>query len=1013
MSLAPLLIHLFGPPDFRVNGEPLPRLKTRKGLYLLALLALRQGKEVERSWLAGTLWPENDDATAFTYLRQALTDLRRALGDAAGLLQSTSPRTLRLDRNGADVDFIAFEQCLKRGDIPSLEQAVNLYQGSLMEGWAEEWLLAEREACQQSYLGVLETLAQQAMEARDITAAVPYLRRIVTVEPLRESAHRALMQALAATRDFAAVTQVYRDLRTTLRRDVNAEPDAETQALFTHLRTDARRQAADVTSVTRISVPTRTERSPITERTASRAVILPRPLSEFIGRTREMEAIKRALKASRLVTLMGIGGVGKTRLAIRVAEEVAEDFPDGVRFVDLSPLSDPMLVAKTVAAALGVPEQAGRSLTDSLCEYLGEQHFLLILDNCEHLPEECARLITALLQECPNIRILATSRQRLRVTGETMRRVPPLDLPDRRQLRDEDKNATAALMEYEAVRLFIDRAQRIQPNLYLNQQTLRAVAAICLRLDGVPLALELAAARMSALGAEQIAERLAEHFRLLSRSGSGDRSAPARQQTLRAALDWSHALLSAEERILLRRLSVFVEGWTLEAAEAVCAGNGLEEWEILDCLTGLADHSLVVFDSEGAQARYRLLEVVREYGREHLREHDNESAWLRVKHREYFQHLVHDALPYLGGKEQVEWLDRLERDHGNFRAALDGCLEEGTTEALHSGVRLAADLQRFWGQRGHAGEGRQRMTILLAREEVAQEASPERARALMGLGILAYRQGDFTAAREALDASIALHRQRGDRGSEAMPLSLLGNIARVQGDYRTASTLFDQALTRFRESGNRAGEGFTLGGIAQTALEQGAFTEARSLFDQALAISREVGDLAMEASLLNGLGCLADFQDDPEGARPWYELSLALHRELGDEAQMVIIMHNLGNAARALGDVSSAQKHFREALVLSRDLGASSSRRLLAYLLKGMAFTMKMRPLQERAAQLLGASEALREAIGVPLHPDDLPEYDRVVAELCAALGEETFALRRDEGRTMPIEQAISVALEQ
>ena len=1022
----PIQVRLFGPPEFRVNGAPLPRLKTRKGLHVLALLTLRHGREVARDWIAGTLWPETDERLALTYLRQSLTDLRRALGpSAAGRLVSPSIRTLRFDVDGAavDADYVTFEKCLKRGDAASLEQAVELYRGPLLEGWAVEWLLSEREACQQAYLGALETLARQATESEggEEGAAVRYLRLVVAADPLRESACRALLQALAATRDYAAVTQAYRDLRLALRREVNAEPDAETQALFARLRAAARGQAAAAARSGGVR-RTRGDGDPGT----ANVVSLPRPLSEFIGRGREVEAARGALlAAARLVTLVGIGGVGKTRLAIRVAEEVADDFPDGVCFVDLSPVADPALVAAAAARALGVAEQPRRPPEETVGEYLSERHLLLVLDNCEHLSDACARFAAALLQQCPNVRILATSRQTLGVIGETVRPVPPMTLPDLKRWREDDKSAAAALLEYESVRLFVERAQRVRgANLSLDTRTLLAIAAVCERLDGIPLALELAAARTSVLGPEQIVARLGERLRLLSGRG-GDPTAPDRQRTLRAALDWSYDLLPPEGRMLLCRASVFAGGWTLESAEAVCCaggaaycpadGGGTEERGVLDCLTSLADQSLVVVEPEnGGRTRYRLLETVREYGRERLREQaDDEAARLRARHRDYFLRLAREAVPNLGGLEQAEWLDLLEAEHDNLRAVLDGCLEEGTGEAVRTGLGLAGELQQFWVKRGHAGEGRARYAALLAADAREQPSppSPERARALEGAGTLAYRQGDYAAAREVLDEALAIHRRRGDAGAEATPLALLGSIAYVQGDYAGARTLLDRALALRRAAGHRPGEASVLNSIGHVAVEEGEFAGALDLYTQALAISREVRDRALEASCLNSLGRLADFQDDFAGARPWFEQALDRNREIGDSAQVVINLFNLGNNSQSLGDPAAAEDYFREALLVSRELGESRSRRLIAFLLKGLAMTALARSVPERAALLLGASDALRESIGVPLNADDREEYDRFVADLRGALGEGRYAAKRHEGSAMRADQAVSLAL--
>lgn len=1019
LSDAPLLIRLFGPPEFKVNGEPLPRLKTRKSLYILALLTLRHGRDVDRNWLAGTLWPENDEETALTYLRQALTELRRALGEQAGRILSPSQKTLHFDiGDAADVDYFAFEGYLKRGDTASLEKAVALYRGPLLEGWTEEWLLSQREASALSYLNALEAIARHATESGASDEGVRFLRLLVAADPLRESASRSLMQALANTNDFAAVTQVYRELRATLRREVNAEPDAQTQALFAQLRGDARRQAAGTSaSVSKNVASVPTAASPTIERVTGPVVSLPRPLSEFIGRVREVATTRHILTTSRLVTLTGVGGVGKTRLAICVAEECAADYRDGVRFVDLSPLNDPTLVAKKTADTLGITEQPGKALISALCNYLREQHLLLVLDNCEHLTEACAHFATALLQECPNVRILATSRQRLGITGETVRHVPPLNTPDLKLLQEDDKNAAAALIEYESVRLFVDRAQRVQPNLHLNPQTLRSIAILCRRLEGIPLALELAAARMSALTPEQITARLKERFRLLS---AGDRTAPTRQRTLRAALDWSFDLLQPEEQVLLRRLSVFVGGWTLEAAETVCAfpiedgSLSLEVWEVMDCLASLADHSLVVVESENGHARYRLLETVREYGQERLRDDSAlEALRLRAGHRDYFLQFVQEAIPHLGSTDQAQWLNRLERDNDNLRAVLDGCLEEGTPDALRIALLLSGELRRFWSIRGHAVEGRQRYSALLSRAPDTLDLAQERSRALLGAGILAKNQADYAAAREALEQCLAIHRQMGNRQEQITPLHVLGEITSILGDYPSAQRLLEEALALSRETGQRTNEAAILNVLGNVRANQGDVLEARSFSEQALVIIQETGDYALEANVLNGLGILAIFQKDYPQALIRYEQALTRNREIGNLSQVILNLYNLADTARRMGDFARVEDYYRQALLLNRELGSSRSKRVVAYLLLGMADTAQRHRLWERAARLLGASDAQRETIGIPLDAEDQAEYEQLTAVLEEALGMEAFTTLLHEGRTIGPDKAIQLALQE
>jgi predicted ATPase len=422
---------------------------------------------------------------------------------------------------------------------------------------------------------------------------------------------------------------------------------------------------------------------------------LPIQLTSFIGRTREIAEVKRLLSTARLVTLTGAGGAGKTRLALQAVADMVESHPDGVWLAEFAPIADPALVSKTVASALNVPEQPGRDLTETLVDALQPKALLLILDNCEHLLAGCSDLAAALLRKCRQVRILATSREALGVTGETLWRVPSLSMPENihRLPRPEE------LVLYEAVRLFVDRAAATTPGFTITSENASAVALVCQRLDGIPLAIELAAARVKALAVHQIAARLADQFRLLT---GGSRTALPRQQTLRGAMDWSHDLLSGTERILLRRLSAFSGGWGLEAAEFVCAGEGVEATVILDLLTSLVDKSLVLAETQHSEVRFRLLEIVRQYSRDRLEE-SGEAREARSRHLGWHLRLAEEAAPLLRGPHERIWLERLETEHGNLRSALEWNRRETDTER---GLRLAAALRRFWEMHGHFTEGR-------------------------------------------------------------------------------------------------------------------------------------------------------------------------------------------------------------------------------------------------------------------------------------------------------------------
>lgn len=975
----------------------MPRLKTRKGFWLLALLALRHGRDVPRDWLAGTLWPNAEESLSLTYLRQALTDLRHALGSEATRLQSPTTRVLRLDLTGADVDVLTFDTTIRKGDAASLETAVSVYRSVLLEGCTEEWVLQERTSRQQAYLGALEVLARLAQEARDFATAVRRVRLIIAAEPLRESAYRTLMQSLAGMRDYAAITEAYRELRLLLRQEVNADPEAETQALFERLRSQARQSAA-VSSVNQPSAAAFLK-------PPGRSTFLPRPLTDFIGREPEIQEAKQCLSVTRLLTLTGIGGVGKTRMAIRLGEELTADFPDGIYFVDLAPLSNPVLVPQATANALKISERTGETPLTAMVEFLRSRHLLLILDNCEHLLDACAELTGTLLWECPQLRILATGRQRLGINGEIERRVPPLRLPDLESSSLNKKETFPVLLESEAVRLFVERARRVAPNLYLDDTSAQSIAHICYRLDGIPLALELAAARLSALGLDQLSARLEDRFRLLVRGG---RDAQPRQQTLRGLLDWSWDLLTEEERILLRRLAVFAGGWTLEAAETICA-NDTED--VLDGLTLLTDRSLVVAEPQkSGSLRYRLLETVRQYAQEKLDE-SGETANLQARHQEYFANLAQEASQRISSPEQAQWLERLEQEHDNLRTALDWRLD--MVEGLQASMFLAGHLQRFWILRAHIGEGRRRYESLLARSVENEETLLEaRAVALRGAGRLAHRQADYPSARTYLEQALVLYERLNNQTAMAPVLLPLGHVECVSGNHDLAQTLYEQSLKLHRESGERYGEAASLDGLGNVARLRGYLAAARGLFSQALTISQEIGDYDLQAMHLNSLGLIANQQGEDAVSWSFFEQARELHRQIGNRTQETISLNNLANIARKMDDMTTAIQLYREGLALCRELGENRSQRIIVYLLEGLPVPLFRQGQYIRAARLFGAGANLRETLKMPRPAHEWETYSPLVEELKMLMGEEVYHQEHAIGKSLSPQQAINYALE-
>jgi predicted ATPase/class 3 adenylate cyclase len=681
---------------------------------------------------------------------------------------------------------------------------------------------------------------------------------------------------------------------------------------------------------------------------------LPRQLTSFVGRERELGNVKRLLSATSILMLTGTGGCGKTRLALAAAADLIKTYADGVWFVELAALGEPGLVVNTVASALGVRTAPAATLENALTSYLRPRTLLLVLDNCEHLSGACADLVKTLTSSCPRLRILATSREPLGVPGETVWQVPSLSLP-----ASEEPLSVKDLMQYEAPRLFVERAAAVRPGFAPTPQDAGPIAAICRHLDGIPLAIELAAARMQVLSVNQIAARLNERFRLLT---GGGRTAVQRQRTLRGALDWSYDLLSEKERALMRRLAVFAGTWTLEAAEAVCSGDGVERSEILDLLAQLVSKSLVLMNTQDGQARYRMLETVRAYGRERLDE-ANEGARTRAGHLQWYLRLTEQAESELSGADQVMWLSRLEAEYDNFRAALEWSKLDGSSG--EPGVRLAQRLWQLWLVRGDYGEGRMWLETMLSRYRVPDSL---RAKALRDAGFAAWRQGDS-------DGSIRL---------------------------------CTEALGLFRDLGDQAGVGGAIYLLACVALYRGELERAKALHLESLALRRKVGDKRRIAMSLNSLGEVARVEGDYAGARAAYEESLDLARAAEDGRAIINALSNLGFVSLHEGDHVSAAKFFEEGLGSASQLGYKLA---IATQIAGLGGVAASRAEYVRAARLFGAAETLLSSLGASLATPDRAQYDRCVEATRAALDETSLAKALAEGRAMTAHEATEYGL--
>ncbi|MGA2210116.1 MAG: adenylate/guanylate cyclase domain-containing protein [Acidimicrobiales bacterium] len=722
---------------------------------------------------------------------------------------------------------------------------------------------------------------------------------------------------------------------------------------------------------------------------------LPAQVSSFVGRDEELAEVKQLVAGGRLVTLTGPGGAGKTRLGLQVAAEMLEGSPDGAWLVELAPLAGDEIVASTVANVLRVRDEPHRPVLDSLVEAIGDRSLVLLLDNCEHVIDGAAGVANAVLRACANVRLLATSREPLSIDGEVVYRVPPLSLP-----APEDE-AASDVMASESGRLFADRAAQHRHGFVVDDASAAVVARICRRLDGLPLAIELATARLRALSLDELDARLDERFRLLT---GGSRTALPRQQTLRALIDWSWELLSAGEREVLAKLSVFAGGFDLEAAEGVAAGDLVSVDEVVDHVGTLVDKSLVEADDSGGTIRYRLLESVLAYAGEHLSDGGAaEESRLRGAHRDHFLALAEAAVPKLGGADQESWLQRLETEHDNLRAALAYSLED---DDPLPGLRLATALARFWARHGHFSEGLMYLGAALDRPE-AQGPTIERGFALGMMAALLDDVGDYRAGRARAKAALEIGRAQGDDRLCALALVNLGGMTVRLGDPQAALLVLEEGLSCARRCGDDALLASILGAFAAVETHLEDYAAAVVHFEESVDIYRRAGNRASTAADLGNLGYLELNLGRIDAARVHLTDAVAVSRDLSDWFNFAYGAFNLGLVHYVAGDRRHAGDLFSEAVTVARDRGIKP---VAIDGLVALAATVHAGD-PATAARLYGAAEAARQRSGEPVAAMEASMRDGTVERLRSELGDDTFELLAQEGRQLSLEEAVTVAL--
>ena len=946
-----LEVRLLGKFEVSQAGKMIA-IPSRPAQSLFAYLILHAGTAHRREKLAGMLWPDSLEETARDNLRHALWRIRKALpSEPKTEYLLTDDLTITFNASAEYwLDTSALEKVGENASVAELIEVLSAYQGELLPGFYDEWVSLEREhlaSIFEHHMARLLALLQEEKRWLDI---LDWGERWIKLGQKPEPAYRALMSAHAAKGDMSKVAATYERCVKSL-REFGIEPSEQTKELYKNLKS-----GKDTTVPKSVLVTTLPVEKEITSN-------IPVPLTSFVGREKELKEIARLISTSRLLTLTGSGGVGKTRLAIQTANDSINKFKDGVFWVGLVGLSDENLIPQEIAQSLNLREVPNAPLIEVLKTYLKSKDILLVMDNCEHLIRACALYVEQLLAACPKLRILATSIEALGLFNETNWQVPSLPLPETQGLL-----SLKELQEIASIKLFDERASIAKAGFALDERNASSVTQICYRLDGIPLAIELAAARIKLLSVEEIAARLDDRFSLLT---SGSRTAIPRHQTLRATIDWSYDLLTEPERILLRRLSVFAGGFTLEAAEAVCSER-MRRSDILDLLGRLVDKSLVIVDeiSKVSETRYRLLETIRQYALEKLMGTEEARA-IRDRHLGFYLDLAEKSEPNIFTSESTRWVRRVGKELDNIRAAIDWSTNSGKAV---SALQTAGSLVYFWwAQALLPSEWRARVKQALMRPE-GRERTLARAKALNGIGFFLWLETDQTDRRPELMEALSIGRELGDHWNIAAALRNLGLLENIQGNYPEARSFLEQSLEIWREMGadGKLEYAMSLAHLGDVALNCNEKQEARTLYDESEAVLRgpDVGDINFLGYPIRRLAQIAWREGRYEEAIARCRESLRLNHEVGDPRGVI-------SCVAGFAAIATAQEKF------------------------------------ERAAKLMAAVEAHLALTSIQPSFMDKTEYERTLALLRAKLDEKSLTKALAIGKQMFLEEAIAFALEE